>query len=162
HHPVSPNGQPLLDVRDLRVEYLTPRGPVRAVDGVSFVIRPGEVVGLAGESGSGKSTLAHAITRVLHPPAVITGRVIRFRDRALLAMGDAELSNFRWRDVSMVFQSAMNALNPVMTIGEQIADTILAHEDVSRREARERAAALLDVVGIDNRRLDAYPHQLSG
>jgi peptide/nickel transport system ATP-binding protein len=161
-HSTTPNGQPLLDVRDLRVEYLTPKGPVRAVDGVSFAIQPGEVVGLAGESGSGKSTIAHAITRILHPPAVITGGEVRFRDRDVLAMGDAELSNFRWREVSMVFQSAMNALNPVMTIGEQIADTILAHEEVPRKEARERAAALLDVVGIDSRRLDAYPHQLSG
>src|SRR5262245_41579831 len=89
HHPAAPDGQPLLDIRDLRVEYLTPRGPVRAVDGVSFTIRPGEVVGLAGESGSGKSTIAHAITRVLHPPAVITGGEVRFRDRDVLAMGDA-------------------------------------------------------------------------
>jgi peptide/nickel transport system ATP-binding protein len=161
-HSTAPNDQPLLNVRDLRVEYLTPRGPVRAVDGVSFSIRPGEVVGLAGESGSGKSTIAHAITRILHPPAVITGGEVRFRDRDVLAMGDAELSNFRWREVSMVFQSAMNALNPVMTIADQIADTILAHEDVPRREARDRATALLDVVGIDTRRLDAYPHQLSG
>jgi peptide/nickel transport system ATP-binding protein len=162
HRTASADGRALLDVRDLRVEYLTPRGPIRAVDGVSFSIRPGEVVGLAGESGSGKSTIAHAITRVLHPPAVITGGEVRFRDRDVLAMGDAELSSFRWREVSMVFQSAMNALNPVMTIGDQVLDTILAHEDVPRGEARARAAALLDVVGIDTRRLDAYPHQLSG
>ncbi len=118
--------------------------------------------GLAGESGSGKSTVAHAITRILHPPAVITGGEVRFRGQDVLAMSDAELGRFRWREVSMVFQSAMNALNPVMTIGDQIVDTILAHEAVSKREARERAAALLDVVGIEARRLDAYPHQLSG
>jgi len=153
---------PLLDVRDLHVEYLTARGPVRAVDGVSFAIHPGEVFGLAGESGSGKSTVAHAITRILHPPAVISGGEIRFRGQDVLAMDDAALGGFRWREVSMVFQSAMNALNPVMTIGDQIVDTILAHERVSRREAKERAAALLDVVGIESRRLDAYPHQLSG
>ena len=153
---------PLLDVRDLQVEYLTSRGPVRAVDGVSFAIRPGEVFGLAGESGSGKSTVAHAITRILHPPAVISGGEIRFRDRDVLAMSDADLGRFRWREVSMVFQSAMNALNPVMTVGDQIVDTIVSHEGVSRREARGRAAALLDVVGIESRRLDAYPHQLSG
>lgn len=155
-------GAPLLDVRNLQVEYLTSQGPVRAVDGVSFQIHPGEVLGLAGESGSGKSTVAHAITRILHPPAVITGGDVRFRDRDVLAMNDDELSRFRWRDVSMVFQSAMNALNPVMTIGDQIIDTIQAHEEVPQREARERAAALLDVVGIESRRLDAYPHQLSG
>ncbi|MGH2614517.1 MAG: ABC transporter ATP-binding protein [Thermomicrobiales bacterium] len=158
----SPEGSPLLEVQNLKVEYLTARGPVRAVDGVSFTLQPGEVFGLAGESGSGKSTVAHAITRILHPPAVITGGEVRFQGHDVLAMNDAELSRFRWREVSMVFQSAMNALNPVMTIGDQIVDTIQAHEAVSRREARERAAALLDVVGIETRRLDAYAHQLSG
>ncbi|CAA9565538.1 MAG: Chitobiose ABC transporter, ATP-binding protein 1 [uncultured Thermomicrobiales bacterium] len=153
---------PLLEVHDLHVEYLSPRGPVRAVDGVSFTIRPGEVLGLAGESGSGKSTIAHAILRTLHPPAVITGGEVRFRGQDLLAMSDEELEQFRWRDVSMVFQSAMNALNPVMTVGDQIIDTILAHQEMPRQRARARAVELFEIVGIDPGRLNAYPFQLSG
>jgi peptide/nickel transport system ATP-binding protein len=155
-------GTPLITIDDLRVQYLSPRGPVRAVDGVSFQIRPGEVVGLAGESGSGKSTIAQGILRILQPPAIITGGEVRFGDRDILAMSDNQIREFRWRDVSMVFQSAMNALNPVMTIGDQIADAIKAHTRVGTSEARERAAEMLDVVGIEKGRIDSYPHELSG
>ena len=153
---------PLLDIRDLYVEYVTARGPVRAVDGVSFSIGPGEVFGLAGESGSGKSTIAHAIMRVLHPPAVITGGNIFFAGKDVLEMDDDELEHFRWSNVSMVFQSAMNSLNPVMKISDQITDVLMKHHNLTRREARERAAERLDIVGIDRQRLDSYPHQLSG
>lgn len=152
----------LLQIRDLYVEYLTPRGPVRAVDGVSFEIAPGEVFGLAGESGCGKSTIAHAILRLLRPPAIITGGNILFNGDDVLDMGQEELEAFRWRDVSMVFQSAMNSLNPVMKIGDQIADVLITHQQISQREAKQRAAELLKIVGIEQRRLDAYPHQLSG
>jgi len=152
----------LLSIENLTVEYLTAHGSVVAVDNVSFAISPGEVFGLAGESGSGKSTAAHAILRVLNPPAVISGGRVRFRGRDVFEMPDDELEQFRWRDVSMVFQSAMNALNPVLSIGDQITDTILAHEKVSRREATERAAELLTTVGIDSGRLRSYPHELSG
>ncbi|MGB3329954.1 MAG: ABC transporter ATP-binding protein, partial [Thermomicrobiales bacterium] len=156
------HGTPLIRIQDLKVDYLSSRGPVRAVDGVTFQLRPGEVLGLAGESGSGKSTIAQAILRILQPPAVITGGSVVFGDRDVLSMDDEELLGFRWRDVSMVFQSAMNALNPVMTIGDQIADVIMAHEDVSHREAKKRAGELLEVVGIEANRIDSYPHQLSG
>jgi peptide/nickel transport system ATP-binding protein len=149
-------------VRDLCVQYLTPRGPVRAVDGVSFAIKPGEVFGLAGESGSGKSTIAHAILRLLHPPALITGGQVFFNGEDVLDMDDQELERFRWREISIVFQSAMNSLNPVMTIGDQIIDVIDAHMQLARGEAHERAAFLLDLVGIDPKRLSAYPHELSG
>jgi peptide/nickel transport system ATP-binding protein len=154
--------QPLLSVEDLRVEYLTPHGRACAVDNVSLDIAPGEVFGLAGESGSGKSTIAQAILRILRPPAVISGGSVRFGEDDVLAMDEDKLRAFRWRKVSLVFQSAMNALNPVLTIGDQIADAIEAHEDVRHADARDRAAALLKLVGIDTARLTSYPHQLSG
>ena len=160
--PANGSAAPLLRIEDLKVDYLSTRGPVRAVDGVSFALKPGEVLGLAGESGSGKSTIAQAILRILQPPAVITGGSVKFGDREILDMNDEELSQFRWRDVSMVFQSAMNALNPVMTVGEQIMDAIQTHEGVSSKIARTRAEELLVVVGIEANRIDSYPHQLSG
>lgn len=158
----SGDSSPLITIEDLHVEYLSPRGPVRAVDGVSLAIRPGEVVGLAGESGSGKSTIAQAILRILQPPAVITGGKVEFGGRDILAMTDSQLEDFRWREVSMVFQSAMNALNPVMTIGDQIVDAIRAHDRMGKAEARRRAAEMLKIVGIEERRIDSYPHELSG
>ncbi|AUX23518.1 peptide ABC transporter ATP-binding protein [Sorangium cellulosum] len=141
---------------------MTPAGPVCAVDNVSFDIAPGEVLGLAGESGSGKSTVAQAIMRLLKPPAVITGGRVLFAGQDVLSMNEEQLRAFRWRKVALVFQSAMNALNPVLTIGEQIADPIIAHDGVKPAEALERAAALLKLVGIDTSRLSSYPHQLSG
>lgn len=157
----QPFDPPLLDIRDLRVEYLTTRGPVKAVDGVSFTIKPGEVLGLAGESGSGKSTIAHAILRILRPPALITGGQVLFSGHDTLEMQDAELEFFRWQSISIVFQSAMNALNPVMRVREQLLDVMQRH-GLPKAEANARAEHLFDLVGIDPRRLDAYPHQLSG
>jgi peptide/nickel transport system ATP-binding protein len=158
---MNPSTSPLLDVRDLHVNYLTTRGMVRAVDGVSFTVNPGEVVGLAGESGSGKSTIAHALLRILHPPAVITGGQALFEGRDIMQMDDPALEAFRWSKISIVFQSAMNALNPVMKIRDQITDVMLNH-GVSKAEAAQRAVDLFDLVGIEPARLDAYPHQLSG
>ncbi|XXX71643.1 ABC transporter ATP-binding protein [Sorangium sp. So ce134] len=153
---------PLLSVQDLRVEFITPTGPVCAVDNVSFDIAPGEVLGLAGESGSGKSTVAMAIMRLLRPPAVITGGRVLFAGQDVLSMNEEQLRAFRWRKMALVFQSAMTALNPVLTIGEQIADPIIAHDGVTPAQAMERAAALLKLVNIDTSRLNSYPHQLSG
>jgi peptide/nickel transport system ATP-binding protein len=153
----------LLSVRDLKVEYSSPAGPVRAVDGVSFDLAPGEVFGLAGESGSGKSTIAHALLRLLQPPAIITGGEVSFRGKDILAMSDRQLEQFRWSEISMVFQSAMNALNPVMTVGDQIIDAIQAHvAGKSNSDARKRAGELLEIVGIDAERIDSYPHEFSG
>src|SRR3954454_379089 len=158
----GPTDAELLDIRNLYVEYLSPRGSVQAVDGVSFSIAPGEVFGLAGESGSGKSTIAHAIMRVLRPPALITGGEVFLKGQDVMQMDDDEIEAFRWRDVAMVFQSAMNSLNPVMKVGDQIADVLVTHLNMSWKLAYERAADLLNVVNIDKDRLDGYPHELSG
>lgn len=154
--------KPLLEVRDLEVEYWTQRGVVRAVDGVSFNIFPNEVFGLAGESGCGKSTIAHAVTRVLKPPAYITGGEVLFNSDNILALNEEKLRAFRWEHLSIVFQSAMNSLNPVLTVGDQIADVLQTHRQLNKKQARERACELLNVVGIDPKRIDSYPHQLSG
>ncbi|MCC6619877.1 MAG: ABC transporter ATP-binding protein [Deltaproteobacteria bacterium] len=153
---------PLLEVEELTVDYVTPTGRVRAVDRVSFTVARGEIVGLAGESGSGKSTVVHALMRTLGPPAVIAGGSVRYQGRDVLAMDEAALRRFRWREMALVFQSAMDALNPVLTIGEQLVDTIRAHAPTSRRDARARARDLLALVGIDPGRLDSHPHTLSG
>ncbi|MEI3846969.1 MULTISPECIES: ABC transporter ATP-binding protein [unclassified Microbacterium] len=153
---------PLLEVDDLSVEYVTEARTVRAVDRVSFSIAEREVFGLAGESGCGKSTIANAILRLLRDPALISGGSIRFAGTDVLALTADELRDFRWRQVAMVFQSAMNSLNPVMTVGDQIADIFTTHEGISKKAALARAGELLDLVGIPRERLRAYPHQLSG
>jgi len=148
----------LVEVRGLQVDY----GRLRAVDGVDLEIRTGEVVGLAGESGCGKSTVANALMQILRPPARITGGSIVFDGTDLVGLSREQLRRYRWRNVSMVFQSAMNALNPVMRVGDQFVDMVRAHEHVDRKRALARAGALLETVGIDRRRVRAYPHELSG
>jgi peptide/nickel transport system ATP-binding protein len=152
--------EPLLSIRDLCVDYITGEGAVRAIDHVSLDVAPGETVGIAGESGSGKSTLAQALLRILPPPAVITNGEVWFKGRDLLTLGESELRRLRWSEIAMVFQSAMDALNPVITVGEQIGDTLEAHG--AGENSRERAAELMEMVGIPAGRLDAYAHQLSG
>jgi peptide/nickel transport system ATP-binding protein len=148
----------LVEVRGLQVDY----GLVRAVDGIDFTIHAGEVLGLAGESGCGKTTAANAVMQILRPPARISGGSIRFRGEDLVGKSTEELRRYRWRNVSMVFQSAMNALNPVMRVGDQFVDAMRAHEKIDKKAALMRAGELLETVGIDKRRLRAYPHELSG
>jgi len=155
-------GSPLLELRDLVVAYGAGEAAVTAVNGISLAVRPGEIVGLAGESGCGKSTVANAILQVLRPPGRIVGGQVVFEGRELVGLRPAELRRFRWRNVSLVFQSAMNSLNPVTRIGDQFVDMFHAHARVSKREALGRTAELLDVVGIDRARVNAYPHELSG
>lgn len=152
----------LLDIKHLSVEYITNFRRIRAVDDISLEIQPGEILGLAGESGCGKSTAAHAILRILRPPAQATGGRIIFEDRDVLTLDANDLRNFRWKQVSLVLQSAMNALNPVISIGEHFVDTLQAHEPITTQAARKRAGELLSMVGIDTSRLDSFPHELSG
>ena len=152
----------LPEVRDLCVDYLAENGTVRAVDHVSLTIDKGETLCLAGESGCGKSTLAFSIANLHKPPALIAGVEILFHREDIHGFDERRLRQFRWNETSLVFQSAMNCLNPVITIGEQICDVILAHQPVTVDEARERAAELLLTVGIHRNRLGDYPHQFSG
>ena len=152
----------LLSLHDLCVDYVSPGGIARAVNMVSLDIMPGETIGLAGESGCGKSTLAFAISRLHKMPALISSGEIWFDGQDVLKMNDETLRKFRWSEVSIVFQSAMNSLNPVISIGEQMTDVLLAHQEVSQELATERAAELLKVVGIHSSRLSSFPHQLSG
>ena len=156
------SGVPLIELQDLVVEYLIGERRVRAVDEISLTIMPGEIVGLAGESGCGKSTAAHAIMRILHEPGEITGGRILFKGEDIVPLQKEALRKYRWRNVSLVFQSAMNSLNPVMRVGNQFVDMFKAHERISRSDAMERAGDLLELVGIDRRRVRAYPHELSG
>jgi peptide/nickel transport system ATP-binding protein len=158
----------LLEIRGLCVNYGQGPGAVHAVADVDLVLHRGEVFGLAGESGSGKSTLVMAATRLLRPPGVITGGEVRFYPAAgpavdVLAADYDALRVLRWSQVSLVLQSAMNALNPVMTIRVQLTDAIAAHvPHMSRRERRARAVELLEMVGINSDRLSSHPHELSG
>lgn len=152
----------VLSCNNLGAGYSIKAGYVKAVDGVSFEIRRGEFIGIAGESGCGKSTLAYAIMRLLKDNAGISDGEIIFKGKNITRISGEKMRSIRWADISMVFQSAMNALNPVMTVGEQLLDAMLAHKHVSRKEARKRALEMLRLVDISQERFDAFPHQLSG
>lgn len=153
----------LLEVKDLCVDYVTLDGHVRAVDNVSFSIGEGQIFGLAGESGCGKSTLAYALMRLHRPPALITSGSIVFDGQDILAMDDETLRKFRWEQISMVFQSAMNCLNPVRKLEKQFYEIFKYHDITDNLdEARDRTAELLKLVGIAPERMKDYPHQFSG
>jgi peptide/nickel transport system ATP-binding protein len=161
------SAQPVLSVEDFSVDYLV-EPVIHAVRNVSFTLRRGEVLGLAGESGCGKSTLAYGIVRLLKPPAVITsGRAVFHSSEGMdidwNVLDAGELRATRWDKISMVFQGAMNSLNPVISIRDQLEDIFTTHRPrLGRRERRERCAQLLERVGVDRSRLRAYPHELSG
>ncbi|HEY6031862.1 MAG TPA: ABC transporter ATP-binding protein, partial [Gaiellaceae bacterium] len=155
----------LLEVRDLRTSFFTREGQVRAVDGISFSVAKGRTLGLVGESGCGKSVTALSIMGLLPtPPARIVGGEVLFDGRDLTQLRERQLEDLRGREIAMIFQDPMTSLNPTITIGTQITETLRRHFDISRREARERAVALLEEVHIPNaaKRLDDYPHRYSG
>jgi peptide/nickel transport system ATP-binding protein len=153
---------PVLDVKNLSVDYVSAQGLVHVVDDVSLTLRRGEVHGLVGESGCGKSTLARSLLRVLGPPAVISGGSVMLEGADLMKMSARELDAVRWVRMAIVFQGAIDALNPVLRIQEQLVDALAAHGVTDSTEAAERARKLLDRVSLPRRVLTAYPHELSG
>ena len=161
--------EPVLDISDLSIAYRTGAGDVRAVRNVSLALNPGEIVGLAGESGCGKSTLAYGAIRLLRPPAVITGGSVTYRGRRVgpggvdvLAAKPDQLRALRWREIAIVFQSAMNSLNPVLRVSDQLLDAIGAHLPLTEAQKHDRTVELIEMVGIPRARLKSYPHELSG
>ena len=153
----------ILEIDHLTAGYETKMGDVLAVNDVSFDLKKGELIGIAGESGCGKSTLAYSIMNLLEDNGKIYSGEIRFSGKNMVDLSDKQIKNFRWKNMSMVFQSAMNALNPVMKISEQLIDALKVHEKkTSDKEAGKRAKEMLKLVDIQIDRLDAYPHQLSG
>jgi len=152
----------LLEVKDLKTYFFTNKGTVKAVDGVSFTLKRGEALGLAGESGCGKSTTAFSLLRIISPPGRIIDGEILLEGEDLLKKSDEEMRKIRWKRISMIFQGAMNALNPVFKVGEQIKEAILLHENISEREAENRVKRLFRDVGLTQDRIDDYPHELSG
>ncbi|MFE3716348.1 ABC transporter ATP-binding protein [Streptomyces cyaneofuscatus] len=162
------SAEPVLTISGLNVDYGTDERAVHALRDIDLTLHRGEVLGLAGESGSGKSTLAYAVTRLLQPPGVITGGDVHYHrpggDRLdILSLSPEQLRAFRWQELSIVFQGAMNSLNPVHTVHSQLTDVLKAHRpDLKKAQRTDRAKELLSLVGISADRLAAYPHQLSG
>lgn len=154
----------LLDVKDLKVSFFTPAGEVKAVGGISYQLKYGEVMGIVGESGSGKSVEAYSILGLLQSPGRVVGGSISFEGRDVLAFDKKQLQDFRGNEVSMIFQNPMTCLNPVYTVGNQLVEAIRCHKKVSKGEAWSKSVEMLKLVGINNpeRRMQQYPHELSG
>jgi oligopeptide/dipeptide ABC transporter ATP-binding protein len=161
---MKPRREPLLSVEDLHVEFWTSRGTVYAVNGITFDISPGETLGIVGESGCGKSVTSLALMGILPRAGKVTAGTAMFDDRDLLKLSDDQLRKIRGRDIAMIFQDPMTSLNPVLTVGRQIREALETHFDLPKKEAQDRAAELLDRVGIPSPklRLKDYPHQFSG
>ena len=155
-------GNKILDINNLNVDFLSEGASIHAVKDFSMHINKNEIFGLVGESGSGKSTVIKSILRILPAPGVITKGEIKFKDQDILELDESELSSLRWSHISVVKQKALNSLNPLLKIKEQIIDTIRAHEQIKTKDAMERCNALMDLVEIDRNYLNSYPHELSG
>ena len=155
---------PLLSVKDLRVEFATRRGPLTALDGISFDLAPGEILGVVGESGAGKSLTGLAIIGLLDPPGRIAGGEIRLNGERIDNLPPEAMRKIRGRRIGMIFQDPLTSLNPLLRIGDQLVETILTHTSLTPRQARDRAIALLTEVGIPapEKRIDGYPHEFSG
>jgi len=161
--PPIPDPTLVLDVRDLRVHYATPQGDVIAVNGITFGVRRGEILGLVGESGCGKSTAAMAILRLVQAPGRIIGGQVLLNGTDILGLDQVQLNRVRWRDLALIPQGAMNSLNPVMRVRDQLADAVESHEGKQpRRELKERILEALATVGLPGRVYDLFPHELSG
>ncbi len=163
HGAKKDHSEPILNVRNLKTYYYTLRGPVKAVDDVSFQVRKGEALGLAGESGCGKTTVALSVLRILPRGGRIVDGEILFNEDDLVKFKESQMREIRWKGISTVFQGAMNALNPLFKVGDQIIEAILTHETgVKKKDARDRANTLLQLVGIQPTRGKDYPHEFSG
>lgn len=152
----------LLEIKDLTIHFQTEDGDVQAVNGISLSIEPGQTLGLVGETGAGKTTTALGILRLVPEPGKILSGSIQYKDQDILKLSEKEVQDLRGNEISMIFQDPMTALNPVMTVGDQIAEVILRHQDCSKTEAQQRMMEMLDKVGISSDRAGDYPHQFSG
>ena len=152
----------LLEIKDLTIHFKTEDGDVQAVNGISFAVEQGKTLGLVGETGAGKTTTALGILRLVPEPGKILSGSITYKDQDILSMSEKEVQDLRGNEISMIFQDPMTALNPVMTVGDQIAEVILRHQNCTKAEAQARMLEMLDKVGISSDRAGDYPHQFSG